>query len=197
MAYSRNIGDPHHRIQSDLYLLLAEYSKYELRDVVWSNDDTVTYPWKQDRFLEKERTIRGDLPSGKSRCRADLALTLPSTGSFPGCRYAFEVKVTPSDVKNWPVQRRDYRSQGYDPVLVVPKTLPVEIAPGHRLVTGSDHIIAHDYDFYWPAAGLPGLGDYFEMTSPIGDIPDWCPECGYRLEYRPDSIRCDACVWHC
>ena len=187
-------GNEHDKIQRDLVRGLEEYSKRHLQDVSWSGDPYPDRQYKDDSVIKSEKRISGDLPSGKTYCRADVTLRVGDE------QYAFEIKTSASDAKNWPEQERDYRAAGYVPVVIVTPQVVVDLAPGHRLVTDSHHGYASEYDIHINTEALPQtLINHFGDGTPIDEPKDHCPECGFNLHYleHTDGIyhRCQACDW--
>lgn len=192
MTYlERNLGrggTTHDRIQRDLERHLREHVR---RDLDGDDIDHID-------AVDSERTLRGTLPSGKEYCRADVVLDIPEHNR----RRAFEIKVSVSDAKNWPTQKQDYNAAGFDPAVVVPVEVIYDAAPGHRLITDDDHIIAHNGEFHLQLEDAhPELERRFEITRPYDLPPDYCPSCGYTLasyhSTRDGTLqcRCDVCGW--
>lgn len=185
----------HDAIKDALYRRLSQFSKSQLEGISWSREDTAQYPHKAKDVLEKETHINGELPSGKSYCRADLTFRVGDQ------RFAFEVKASKSDAKNWPEQAADYRSAGYRPIIATTIEVVAELGPGHRLVTDSDYVIAHDHDLFFSVNNPPAaVGEFFDDEPPFETILDHCPDCGFELIYRADrdgslSYRCEACAY--
>jgi len=201
MSYARHPGAAHQRnehdkIKRDLERKLRDHIKHRLGGVLFDPDNRHEMPWQSDELVQTEKQISGDLPSGKDYCRVDVAATLACDDA-----YAFEIKTSESDLQNWHLQRQDYRDVGLTPVLVTPLQMVYEIAPGHRLITRSDHLIAFDYDFYWQVDDQPpAIEESFETTAPYDKPPDHCPECGYKAQTRglsdgALSVRCKFCGW--
>ena len=186
-------GNQHDQIQRHLYRKLREYAKQELEGVSWFRDDD-RHGYRDDSVIQTEKQLNGGLPSGKSYCRADLALRIAERS------FAFEIKTSASDAMNWPEQERDYRSAGYLPVIVTTPQVVADLAPGHRLVTGSEHALASEGEVYFQTDKLPEtLKNHFGSGRPISEPLDRCPCCGYKLQYMefPEQLyhRCKACDW--
>lgn len=187
-------GNEHDEIQRNLVRELEDYSKRNLRGVSWNGDPYPDLQFKDDSVVQSEKRLSGDLPSGKSWCRTDVALRIDTE------EYAFEIKTSASDARNWPNQKQDYRSQGHIPVIVVTPKVVADLGAGHRLVTDSFHVYASNHEFYFKSDVFPkSLINHFADGSPISKPHDRCPECGYKLNYLQltEEIhhRCDACGW--
>lgn len=187
-------GNEHDKIQRRLKKELQEYSKRHLSGISWPKKKRHEQAYRDDSVVKTEKRISGDLPSGKNYCRIDVMLRIGDTS------YAFEIKTNASDATNWPEQEADYRSQGYVPIIITTPGVVVDLAPGHRLVTDSEHGYASDYSIYLQSDRLPQtLINHFSVGSPIDPPRDRCPDCGFKLEYKqfPEAIfhRCTACGW--
>lgn len=192
----------HDDIKDALYRRLSRFSKKELEGISYQRSGYQQNPHKSTMVLEKERYIdpHHELPSGKSYCRADIHFRVGHASfGYDEKFFAFEVKTSRSDAMNWPEQAADYRSAGYRPVLVSTVDVVAELGPGHRLVTDSDHVIAHDHELYFSVDNPPApAAELFNGETPFETPLDHCPDCGFRLEYRADrdgtiSQRCKAC----
>jgi len=192
--YSALSHRPEHDVIKDaLYRRLSEFSKRELEGISWSRDDTGQYPHKAKDVLEKETHIKGNLPSGKSYCRADLTFRVGDQ------HFAFEVKASNSDAKRWPEQAADYRSAGFRPIIATTLDVVAKLGAGHRLVTDSNYVIAHDHNLYFSVDNPPAaVGEFFQDDPPFETLLDHCPDCGFHLVCRAErdvglTYRCEAC----
>jgi len=191
-AYGSN---QHDKIKRDLERRLREYIKRYLTGIAFTKDERHQQPWADDDMVQSEKQLNSELPSGKDYCRIDVAAVIESY------ILAFEIKTSVKDLQNWPEQKRDYQSSGFTPILVVPVELVYESAPGHRLITDTNHIIAHDYQFHWLTDDQPPKVDEAFMTTQPYDVPpDYCPSCGFTVKVSSGSgtdfsAFCNACHW--
>jgi len=139
---------------------------------------------------------RGDLPSGKDKCRTDVELELPPE-TLPDV-LAFEIKMSTADAKNWFTQRQDYTAAGLLPAIVMPKRIAYQLAP-HQDQTLQDSYVVVDereHEWYWQhMATPPEIDRQFTVADPL-ETYDECPECGCWTRTKDGAvIRCANCSW--
>lgn len=141
--------------------------------------------------VEKEVTHHSDsLPSEKSTCRSDIELEVNDTV------YAFEVKMSEADLKNWFLQRQDYIFVGLEPVLVLSETLAYEIAPHQEKTLRDSYVVyTNDKEWWWNAKTEPANIEKVFETDKSVSIVDQCPYCKAWTECRFPVVQCVSCDW--
>jgi len=186
-----SLGLTHDRIQRQLRERLKRYAQFAY------DSGLEHYPFVYEsrqavkEAVTTEKTHDVTVPSGKDYCRTDVELDLPRE------TLAFEIKTSTSDAKNWFTQRKDYRSLGLKPALVIPQRTAYKLTPHLSDTLRDSYIIINEQsrDYYWNHASTPeGIDTQFTVGDPM-ECYDKCPDCGCWTKSTGYTVSCTNCRW--